>query len=116
MALIDSQKSGGTLVNLHWDEHDETLHVERWQDAEPILERNKALAAQHFDGYNAARDMKAIAEVPFAILEQWRKEGITLGNPDHDNEVMKRLNDPALRGFRMDTPVAHGGIIIKGTR
>lgn len=116
MGVIQRDRDGIIETVLHWDEHTETLHVERTQDVEPMLDRIKAMRAAGFDGYNHDRSVRAIAEVPVAILEQWRKDGVDVMNPDHNKEVMKRLNDPALRDLRLDTNTAHSGIIIKGDR
>lgn len=114
--VIQRDRVGIIDTVLHWDEHTEELHVERTQDVEPLLDRNKAIQAQRWDGYNDARDMQAIAELPIAILEQWHKEGVSILDPNHDKEIRKRLRDPALSGFRLDTPVAHSGIIILGAK
>lgn len=117
MSKIQSDQAGIVTTNYHWDEHTQDFHVERVQDVEPLLERNKALQAAHWDGFNQSRDGQLLAEIPVAIAEQWLKEGVDIFNPDHEPEVRKRLNDPALRGFRMDTGAGpFDGIIIKGPR
>lgn len=117
MARIGADYSGAAPVFYHYDEHTGEIHVERVQDVEPLLDRNKRMAAAGFDGFNADRSMKAIAEIPIAIVEQWAKEGVDIMNPAHNAEVLKRLRDPALAHFRLDqgrgnTP----NIIVKGAR
>lgn len=116
MSTLQKDFDGIMATEYLWDEHTESLHVNRTQDVEPVLDRVKAMRNSGFDGFNAERDMCAVAELPVAILEQWFAEGVDFLNPDHEAEVMKRLRDPALSGFRLDTKSAHGGIIIKGTR
>ena len=77
----------------------------------------KAKIAHGDDGWNATRDGKIIAEIPLVIAEQWMKEGVEWWNKDHDAEIRKRINDPALAAFRYDS---HSGntpnIIVKGKR
>ena len=115
--MADVDTSGLVPTIYHYDEHDDSLHVERWQDVEPLLEKVKRLRAHGFDGYNGDRSMRAFAEIPIAILEQWKKEGVDFMNPDHWNEVRKRLMDPALRGFRLDLEGGlHNGVVVKGAR
>ena len=113
MGLIQRKADAlGLVTDLHWDEHTQELHVERVQDVEPVLERIKRQKAEGFDGYNEDRSMRAIAEIPVTIAEQWAKEGVDIFNPDHSKECERRLNDPALRGFRIGDPVTNAGIII----
>ena len=117
MSTLQKDLSGDIINAYRWDEHTQELHVERIQDVEPVLERIKRAKAHGADGYNADRTMRAIAEIPVVVAEQWKKEGVDITNPDHDGEVRKRLNDPALSGFRMDRRDANAGkIIVKGVR
>lgn len=118
MSLIDSQRAGGTLVNIYHDEHTDETHVERWQDAEPLLDKMKALRARRWDGYNPDRSMQALAEIPAALLEHWLQvDGLQWWNQDHSAAILRKLNDPALRDLRYDTKTAHGGhIIIAGLK
>lgn len=117
MSLIQRDKDGLVQTDLYWDEHSGELHVARVQDVEPVLERNKALRARGWDGYNADRSFRAIAEIPVTVAEQWAREGVQWWNQDHDAELQKRIADPALSGFRIGNPTAHGGhIIVKGGR
>ena len=64
------------------------------------------------DGCAVDRSLRAIAEIPITIAEQWAKEGVDIFNPDHSKECERRLNDPALRGFRIGDPVMNAGIIV----
>jgi hypothetical protein len=117
MSILQRDHDGLVETVLHWDEHTQTLHVERTQDVEPLLDRNMALRAAGWDGFNNDRSLQAIAEVPITVLEQWHKEGVNYLDPDHNAEVMKRLRDPALSKLRLDTPSANRGhIIVLGER
>jgi hypothetical protein len=118
MSVIQRDNLGIVPTVFHFDEHTGELHVERRQDdVEPLLDAVKRAQAQHWDGFNADRSLQLIAEIPVTVAEQWAKEGVDIYNPDHNAECMKRLNDPALRGFRFDKGANVGsGIIIKGER
>lgn len=117
MSLLQVDNFGLVTTCLHWDEHDETLHVERTQDVEPLLDGLKRAKAHGWDGFNADRSMQATHELPITVLEQWQREGVEWWNRDHDAELRRRCNDPALAGFRIATPNASGGrIIVTGAR
>lgn len=115
MKIVDTQGIVPTIY--HYDEHDDALHVERWMDAEPTLEKIKRLRSLGFDGYNSDRSMRAFAEIPITIIEQWKKEGVDILNQDHWPEVRRRLMSPDLAGFRLDLEGGmRNGIIVKGVR
>jgi hypothetical protein len=117
MSLIQRDHAGLVQTDLYWDEHTEEMHVARVQDVEPVLERNKAIRAAGWDGYNGDRSMRAVAEIPVTIVEQWQREGVEWWNQDHNAELQKRIADPALSGFRIATPAANAGrIIVKGVK
>ena len=65
--------------------------VNRVQDAEPFLDRNKALLT-HNDGYTETRDMRRAASIPNVIVEQWMREGVSVFDPNDAAEVRRRLN------------------------
>lgn len=115
--MSNGDTSGAVPTIYRYDEHTDETHVYRWQDVEPILDGIARARAHGHDGYNADRSMRAFAEIPITIVEQWRKEGVDIMNPDHWKEVRKRLMDPALRGFRLDLEGGlHNGVIVKGKR
>ncbi len=74
-----------------FDSDGDKLIVNRVQDVEPILERNKALMT-HDDGYSEARDVRRAASIPNVIVEQWMKEGVNIFDKDCAAEVRRRLN------------------------
>ena len=71
---------------------DGRLIVERIQDVEPILERNKRLLNSGHDGYTPSRDMKHVGHIPNVVIEQWMKEGVNIFDPNDAPEVERRLN------------------------
>lgn len=68
------------------------LVVHREADVEPILEHNKALAADG-DGYSRSRELRRAASIPMAVIEKWRNElGVNVFDPDHKPAVRRLLN------------------------
>ena len=69
------------------------------QDVQPILDRNKAAAA---DADKTARGIKQdwwkYASVPTVVEMEWlQKFGVDLGNPHHKKRVFDLLNHPDYR-------------------
>lgn len=116
--IIQTDFAGVVPTVYHYDEHTDELHIERKFDAEPLLEKIKRLRAHGHDGFNTDRSQRALCEIPLTILEGWRAEGVDFMNPDHNDEVLKRLTAPDLMGFRLDLEggMKHGNIIVKGDR
>lgn len=65
--------------------------VNRVQDVEPILDRNKRLSTDG-DGYSESRELRRVGSIPLVVVEQWMREGVDVFNPDHVPEVKRRLN------------------------
>lgn len=73
---------------------------ESTQPVDAILDRNKAMAT-HNDGYNAARDMRRVASIPYIIGLKWlNEEGWWFMDPDHSDKLAAKLNDPDWRHLR----------------
>lgn len=73
--LLDA--SGGVISEFHYDEMEDRTYVRRVQDAEPIVENNKALQKEG-KGYSASGDLRAIASIPLVVFEEWlRLDGLT---------------------------------------
>lgn len=73
------------------DHEDGTFTVLSSQDAEPLLDQNRAMA-NHNDGYTPSREMRRLASIPAVLMEAWLAEV----NFDHNalkELVMRRLND-----------------------
>jgi hypothetical protein len=83
--------------------HDgDALTVERVQDVEPVIERNKAL-----QGLPQKSDWgRHIATIPNVILERWMKEeGVNvlgLSGEEWGKFIRKKLADPDWRHLRTD--------------
>lgn len=66
------------------------FHVEKVQDVEPILERNKALRNAG-DGFNADRSGRRIASIPMVVWLKWLAEGL---DPRDHAAIRRKLRDP----------------------
>lgn len=93
-----------TGVRSWWHEDGEgNWAVESEQDASGILDLNKE-AQNHCNPYNAERDVRMVARIPFIIIEKWRNElGVDYWNPDHQAKVDALLNDREWCWLRTDT-------------
>lgn len=92
----------GVATRVHLDRSEGVVHVERIQDVEPILERNKALQSipQRSDFG------RHIASIPNVILERWiHEEGVNylaLPGEEFARLIRRKLNDPDWRHLRTD--------------
>lgn len=93
------REANGVVRHVRID--DDGLITERLvHDAEPVLERNKALA-NHNDGWTASREMRRVASIPMGVVLAWKHiDGIDVFNPDHAEAVKRKLNDPDWRYLR----------------
>lgn len=86
-------------------EADGTLVVERWQDVEPILERNKQLQTMP----QKSDWGRHVASIPLIFYEKWLNEELARGNTtikmfgkEMDAIVAKKLRDPDWKWLRTD--------------
>lgn len=74
--------------------------VERLQDVEDIIERNKQLQGEEQTG-----DMRLIASIPAIIIERWMKEDgvnyLALPNDEFARLIKRKINDPDYRWLRI---------------
>ena len=83
----------------HFDTLTGDLTIEHKQDVQPILERNKRL--QNWDdGYGPSREWRRAASIPVGVIYQWLGEGINVYDPNHEEAVRRKLNDPNYRFLR----------------
>lgn len=70
------------------------------QPTDAILDRNKAMAT-HNDGYNATRDMRRVASIPYIIGLKWlNEEGWWFLDPDNSDKLAEKLNSSDWRHLR----------------
>lgn len=94
----------GIVSEFHYDPLTDVTTINRVQDAEPVVERNKALQASG-DGYTPSRDMRHVASIPLVMWEQWNKETggrlmNGMGRQEKAAFIRKKLNDSELRFLR----------------
>lgn len=90
----------GFETRYFYNEADGKIHVQRLQDVETNFDTNKAEYNSHGDHARFAQGHNhKMASIPMAVYEKWLKEGFdVLG--DDDQELRRRLNDPANRHLR----------------
>jgi len=74
------------------DNEDGTFTILSSQDAEPLLDLNKAMANEN-DGYTPSRDMRRLASIPAVLMEKWLAE-VNYDSNALREYVIKKLNDP----------------------
>jgi hypothetical protein len=84
---------GSTGIRHDWlDNEDGTYTVLSEYDAEPILDRNKALA-NHNDGYSPSREMRRVASIPLILWLKWlQDEGWDAFAPECADRLRRKLN------------------------
>lgn len=82
------------------DSSERLIVVERLQDVEDIIERNKQLQGEKQTG-----DMRLIASIPAIIIERWMKEDgvnyLALPNDEFARLIKRKINDPDYRWLRI---------------
>lgn len=81
----------GDVAQRYAGDEGDKFYVEKVQDVEPILERNKALQNES-DGFNHARDGRRVASIPMIVHLQWLKEGFDCTDPNNESELRRRLS------------------------
>lgn len=89
-------------TKFHYRASDDTTIIERVQDVQPYLDRNKADQAANVQGARRSKELRRVASIPLVVVEQWLKEGIDVFNPAHAVKVKRRLQDPEYRYLRTD--------------
>ena len=93
----DKYLEGDELKTIKADEMTNTFYEHTTQDVEGVLKSNKA-RRNEFSGWNTAKDVKSIAEIPIVVCYQWLQEdGIlftALPKEEMSKYLKKKLNDP----------------------
>lgn len=90
MKVFDVETRGG-LTTKTWIDEVGNIVEEKIQDTTPILEANKA-ALSNYERVDSGEHFVRAASVPMIIYLQWLDEGVDMHNPDHADEVNRRLN------------------------
>ena len=92
-----------SLTTTWFEDTDDGFRLITTQDAEPVLEANKALRGgsgrEHWKG-----DFRLEATVPFTVLLKWAEEdGVPPGmvfSDEYARRIVRRLNDSDFRNFK----------------
>ncbi len=87
-------------TKLHYVDHEDTLIVQRTQDVEPYLDKNKRAFNDAQETGRFKGDFVKMAEIPLSVIEQWMKEGINIFDDNSKAAIRKKLNDPDYRYLR----------------
>ena len=93
--LLDADPETGLRTWHDFDNETGLTRLTYEQDADPILDRNRA-AANEASGRMG--DMVHVASIPASVQVKWMIEkGVDILNPDHKQAVAKLLDDPEWR-------------------
>lgn len=92
--------AGGVTTKGHYDEHTDTLIVQRTADVTANIEQNKRLYNANYH-QTFTGDMHEVADIPCEIFDQWcREDGVNYLQPEHAQALKRKLNDPDNRFLR----------------
>lgn len=100
--ILDHDAFTGITTYHNYDHATKQTTIERVQNIEPALDRNKEL---YNDSSYRQQGMKDsflhVAHIPMIIIEKWKvEEGIDVFNPDHINRVRAKLNSNEYKYLR----------------
>jgi len=100
--LLDHDKVTGVKTYHHYDYASDVTYIEKVQDVEPILERNKALQNTEHQERGIKKCWWHTASIPNTVIEAWLKEGVDLFSKDPAQQrlVRRMLNHPDWRYLR----------------
>jgi hypothetical protein len=97
--LLDHDPTTGLKKFIRAGDEPDSVDVRYESDAEPILERNKALQNEAFDRRS---DMWHVASIPVGVMYEWlTKHGVNCWNPDHMDGVKRLLNSNEYRWLKV---------------
>lgn len=94
--LFDVDPVTKTKRLFHWNEADESFHIETVQDVTDIVEANKGVAARFDERTPWKGDMHRVASIPMNVYMELRAKGIA----DDDKAFKRWLNSPDQKCFR----------------
>lgn len=88
-----SHREDGTQTDCLFDSDGKVIFRTQ-QETQPVLDYAKDLRNHDDRGYFADGDMRRVASIPTVLVAAWMNEGIDVFNPDHQDRVARKLNDP----------------------
>lgn len=103
--LLDHDPLTGITTYHNYDHDSKITTIERVQDVQPILDRNKALANDSSYKQQGMKDsFLHAAHIPMIIIEKWLlEEGIDVFNAEHYPKVRAKLNSSEYQYLRTTT-------------
>lgn len=87
-----------TGVTEWFEDTDDGFNIHYEQDAEPIIELNKAKQSMGRAFYAKDPELWKVASIPIGVQYKWMVEhGVDVMNKDHWPKVKRLLNDPEWR-------------------
>lgn len=103
--LLD--RNGGVLSEFHYDPDKDTAIISTVCDAEPLIERNKALQNDGSNGFTKSREMRHVGSIDPATYLRWIHElgydhfrWMRLGKAERSRLLRRKLNDSDYRAFK----------------
>jgi hypothetical protein len=88
-------------TELHYDEAQGIVTENRIQDVEPYLDANKREQSLNLNKRYESELFNKVARIPNIVIEKWlREEGLDIFNPDHEQRLLRKLNDPEFAHLR----------------
>lgn len=97
---FDVDPLSGAVETFYFDHTNDTFTIERVEDAEPLLEMNKAIQSATPGNWRGA--LHRVASIPNSLLPELEKQGImtSAGRILDAKKLRQWLNDPDNRFFR----------------
>ena len=89
----------GAREDYYWDEMDQKLTIRNRHDVTDVIEGNKQQQNASLDSRYGNQMMHHVADIPMAVVMQWKKEGLDIfrNDPETKRRLRRKLNDPDYR-------------------
>ena len=115
--MADREYLGGVTNTTMHIEHDGTIHIEDFVDAEPIMEYAKAAKNHRFSADACDGMLRHEAEIPIPIyINECRRIGVRPFSREGDAAIENIIKDPMYSVFRTAPTVRDPRVIIRGRR
>ncbi len=103
--ILDHDPFTGVTTYHSYDHSTQQTTIERVQDVQPTLDRNKQLANDSSYKQQGMKDsFLHVAHIPMVVIEKWLiEDGIDVFNPEHYNRVRLKLNSNEYQYLRTTT-------------
>ena len=89
--LLPSNPFSDIVETFHYDDTIDRMVIQRVQDVEPYLERNKYMRNHVTQNKNSS--FRMLADIPLSVVEIFlKKHGCDVFNPTHEKKLLKLLH------------------------